>query len=406
MRIWFGLLLGTAAGIVLGLVLPSSGGDTLGVFSDIAQFIINIGRYVVFPLIFFSAALGIYELWIENKLHKLGLVSLAFVPLTSLATVLIGVFSMVIFRPERIPIIVKEGEVLELPSLVSMAEKVFPSNLFSVFVADSAFLLPVFTAAVLFGLAFHYQRAHAEPSLDLFDSLSRVIYRITHYIIEGMMVGFAVLGGYRVLQIRGASDLDLFVQLLVLLLGVILFMAFVVFPLVLYLVGGKRSPLPWLRGMLGPVLAGLLSGDSYFTLPFLVRFGKDNLYLPRKVGSTVFPLAVMFARAGTAMVIAVSFLVILQSYSSLELVASQFFWVLGASFGVSFLLGGVPGSGALIGLALVSQWYGQGLEEGYLILLPAAPFLVAAGVLLDTLNAGLIAVLSARLTDLEMKPAK
>lgn len=406
MKIGFRLLIGTALGLLLGILLPTGGGDTLELYSNLSRFVVNIGRYVVFPLIFFSAALGVYELWLENKLARLGLFSLCGVLGSSLITILLGSLSVAIFRPERIPIIVKEGEVLSIPNAPELLEKVFPPNMFSVFVSDSGFLLPLFTAAILFGLAFHYQRAHAEPSLDLFDSLSRVVYRITHYVIEAMMLGFVVLGSYRVLQIRGASDLDLFAQLLFLLLGLILFISLLVYPLLLYFLGGRRSPLPWLRGMASPVLAALLSGDSYFSIPFLSRFGKDYLYLPRKVGSTVFPLSLLFARAGTAMVIAISFLVILQSYSSLELAAAQFFWVMGASYAVSFLLGGVPGAGVLVGLALVSQWYGQGLQEGYLILLPAAPFLVAAGVLLDTLTAGLIASLGARLMDLEMKPMK
>jgi Na+/H+-dicarboxylate symporter len=407
MKLWIRLILATAAGILLGMLLPLSGGDTESVFLAISSLVINLGRYIVFPLVFFSASIAVYELWIDRKLLPLAGFILLGLILTTLFTVGLASVLFLIIQPERIPIIIKEGDVLGLPNMLELIRNVIPQNLFLSFVNDGNFLLPVFFFAVVIGLVFHYHKAHAEPSLDFFDSMSRVLFRVNHYVVEIMMLGFALLAGYRTLQIRGFGDIELFFQLFMLLILLLGLVAFGLYPLIFFIVTRLRkktgNPYQWLAAVIIPALAGLLAGDNYFTYGFLVRTGKEEQLLPRRGGSTIFPLSIMFAKAGTAAVIAVSFMLILRSYSSLEITTTQFFWVIGASMLVSLLLSGVPGMGVVIGLAVVSSWYGQGLEEGYLILLPAAPFLIAFGVLIDTLTAGLLGSLAARTQGLEFK---
>lgn len=407
MKLWIRLLLGAAAGVILGWLLPLSGGDTESFFQGIAGLTINIGRYIVFPLVFFSASIAVYELWFEGKLLRLTAFVLPGIVISTGLTVLFSGLFFLIFQPERIPIIIKEGDILALPDPLSLLQGVFPANLFQGFVQNSNYLLPVFLFAVILGFAFHYHKAHAEPSLDVFDSLSRVLFRVNYYMVEFMMLGFAILAGYRVLQIRGFGDVELFSQLFLLLAVLTVFFAVIAYPLIFWAVTriAKKpgNPYKLLVSSLIPGIAGLLSGDNYFTYGFLVRTGKEQSLLPRRGGATIYPLSVMFAKAGTAAVIAVSFMLILRSYSSLEISTGQFFWVIAASIGVSFLLAGEPGTGVIVGLALVSSWYGQGLEEGYLILLPAAPILIAFGVLLDTMAVGLIAGLTARIQEIEFK---
>ena len=70
MKIWIKLLIGTVIGIVLGLFLPLSGAEQQETLSFIAKLIINIGRYAIFGLLFFSVAIGTYELKQDKKLVK------------------------------------------------------------------------------------------------------------------------------------------------------------------------------------------------------------------------------------------------------------------------------------------------------------------------------------------------
>jgi len=353
--------------------------------------------------VFFSSSLAVYELWYEEKLHRMGLGLAFLLPLTSALTVVLGTLTLGVLRPGRIPIIIKETEVLRLPRGLDLLERVFPNNMFEIFTGDGSYLLPVLIAALMLGIAFHYPKAHATPSLELFDSLSRLLFRVTHYILEFLVLGMVGLSIHRILLIRNTPDLDLFYQLFRVVGGLVIVIGFLIYPLLLYFFGGRKNPLPWLKGTLLPQFAALFSGDSYFALPFLKRFGKEYHLIPRKASSTAYPVSMVFGRAGTAMVICVSFLVILQSYSSLEITFGQYMWVMVNSFVLSFLLIGVPSQGVLIGLAVLSRWYSQGMDEGYLILLPAAPILIAAGTVLDTMTASLVTTLICRWNNLEMK---
>jgi hypothetical protein len=42
-------------------------------------------------------------------------------------------------------------------------------------------------------------------------------------------------------------------------------------------------------------------------------------------------------------------------------------------------------------LALLSAWFGQGIEEGFLILQPVTPLLISVAVLIDVLNQSFVA---------------
>ena len=62
----------------------------------------------------------------------------------------------------------------------------------------------------------------------------------------------------------------------------------------------------------------------------------------------------------------------------------------------SFLLGSVPGSTVLVGLSVLANGYGQGMDEIYLILLPALPVLTGIAVAVDTVTSACISFLVAQ----------
>ena len=96
------------------------------------------------------------------------------------------------------------------------------------------------------------------------------------------------------------------------------------------------------------------------------------------------------------MVAAVSFILVLRSYSQIEVSFLQVLWVLGFSFLVSFVLGAVPGMGAYFAVFMLCSLYGKGLQEGYLVLKAIAPLLVAFGAFIDVLGSAFISLLIAR----------
>jgi Na+/H+-dicarboxylate symporter len=173
---------------------------------------------------------------------------------------------------------------------------------------------------------------------------------------------------------------------LILLLGILsVLIAFVILPLFLYFLKPKVNPWVVLYGSLGQALAAFFLGDINFTLPVVFRHLKENLGIQRRSSAVTMSLFSVFCRAGSAMVAAVAFIVIIQSYVSLEITRADILTIGAHAFIISFMLARVPGTGAYTALAALCMAYGKGYESGYLILRPLAFYLISIGAFLDVM---------------------
>ena len=136
MKLWLRLLIGVVVGILLGLYLPDRAGDTGALFADLSALVINVGRFFLFPLIFFSAVTAVDELRDESNLLAVLLWTGLFVLATAFGSVVIAVALILIFVPERIPPILQEGEPQHISGLPEILSDVFPRNLFSLFAGE------------------------------------------------------------------------------------------------------------------------------------------------------------------------------------------------------------------------------------------------------------------------------
>lgn len=393
MKIWFKLLAGTALGTVLGLYLPEYTGETFKAFAYFSGLAVRIGRYALLPLLFFGLTVAAYELRGQRKLLGMYGKTLLYAAATSLGMIIVGIVLISLLSPGRIPIIIENHIPSERPDIGGLLLQVFPDNLFSLFSGSGDFLLPLLFFAVFLGVHLTFDRQISRPLVEIADSLSRVFYHMNSFITEFIFIGCIALAGSLVMNIRRITEIGLFVELFIVLGLFSLVVAFAVFPGILYLLGGKKAPFRWMQAQLAPALTAFLSGDVYFSLGLLLRHGKETLGIPRRAGVVTYPFAVLFGRGGSAMVTAISFIVILHSYSSLEIGLSQILWVVMVSFGISFLLGAVPGAGTLVGIGVISSLYGRGMEEGFLILRPIAPILVGLGAFLDVVSAAFVSTL-------------
>ncbi len=395
MKIWIRFLVGSVIGVILGVWLPESGGDSAQLFGAVAAFVINIGRYLLFPLLFFGITIGVYELVQQRAMLRIYLKMIGLIVATSAAMILLGALGVLFLSPARVPPIFQEAPLLTLPTLSDLLFRVFPRNLFLIFAEDGNFLLPVAVFGILLGIVFGREQRVSEPLAQVFDSACRVFYRLVSYLIEVLAIGMIAISAAFVFELRAITDFDIFSQLIIVLLFTVGVIAFVIFPLILYFLTDRENPYLWLYAMLIPIISAVFSRDAYFALPALTRVGKENLGVPRSVGSSVFPLAAVLAKGGTGLVTAASFILILRSYTALEITFAQVTWVMVATFGISFILGSVPGSGVLVALSLLSSAYGRGMEEVFLILMPIVPILISIAVFLDVVTAGFIGYLVA-----------
>jgi len=393
-KIWIKILVGSIIGVVLGALLPGSSGIQ-DLFAYLAKLSVQTGRYVVFPLAFFGLMIGTHELRRERSLLPVYGHLVLYLVGSTVLLVLVGMLTFLVFAPERIPIIVEEERALELPGLGQMLLSLFPENLFQALVGPGSLMLPLLFLAFLLGVNLNYDLRVTSPVIQLTDSLCRIFYHINSLLCELFAFAMVVLGAHFLITLKGA-DLALFKQMLIILGIDTALIVFAVYPALLYLLGERGNPYKWLYALAAPALVAFFTGDNYLGVSMLTKHGRENLGVPRRLGATVHPLFAVFGRAGSAMVAATTFLLVLKSYSSLEISVLQFLWTLLFSLIVSLALGPVPGLGAYVALSALCAAYGKGLQEGYLILRPMAVLMVSFGALLDVLTSGFVSWLIAR----------
>jgi Na+/H+-dicarboxylate symporter len=393
MKIWLKICIGAALGVVLGLYLPDDSGDAGRLFLYLSGLALRIGRYALLPMVFFSLVIAVYELKLENRLFAVYRKTIVYAVLASLGMIVLGTLLVSLFPPGRVPVIAEAQVPLEKPGLEELLYRVFPANLFTIFTDSSDFLLPLIVFALFSGLTLAHSRSMFHSLVETCDSLSRFFYHMNSFITEFLFVGGIALAASMMLRLRKAPELGLFLGRFSVLGLFSLLIAFVIFPLLLYFLCGRKNPLLWIYAQLAPAAGAFLSGDVYFSLGLLTRHTKECLGVPRRVCAVSPPFLIVFTRGGSAMIMAMSFIVALRSYSSLEIGFSHILWIIAASFGLSFLLGAVPGLGAFAGLAMLSGMYGKEMGEGFLILRPISVILVSLGAFLDTVCASFVTTL-------------
>lgn len=391
MKIWVRYLAGTIVGIGLGTLLPLSGGDTYLILQDVAGLVVRVGRFFLFPMVFFSAIVATDELRDDSALLRTGLSVVAALASVLLVAATIGSVSVMALQPQRIPPMVQEGRIGAAPSVISRLLETIPANSFRLFVAGEHALLMILLFGMVIGFTLRYDREITSPVSLVADSANRILFRLNAALTG--LVGFFLIvpTAMMVVLIRQTRDLALFGQFMLVVSSAALLLGIVIYPLALYLLDREHArPLAWLRRMVPPGLAALAAGDVFFALATYSRVANEDLAVPRRIGGVVPPLMAVFGRAGTALVSVAAFILVIRSYTALEIGFFAVAQLTVAGVVYALLLGRTPAGAVLLLLSYLAARYGRGMEESYLILLPVMPLLERIGAWLDTMTVGFV----------------
>jgi Na+/H+-dicarboxylate symporter len=385
MKVWLKLLLGALVGIALGFLLPSDNQTIINGMAWLEELAIRIGRYALVPVLVFTLTIAVYELRQDGQFWII--VSRTFLVIIACSVFVIasGILVTLFFPPARIPILIEEqAEIISLHTADSIL-KLFPSNMFAAILSDGVYLMPVCIFAFFLGMGLSYDKTYTKPITALVDSLSRIFYHVVAFFSEILGLVMIILSAYWAVRFHNVLKADVFRDL-ILLLGIFsVILGFGILPLFLYFLKPKTNPWMILYGSLGQAVAAFFSGDINFTMPVIFRHVKENLGTRRRSNAVTVTLFTTFGRAGSAMVAAAAFIVIIKSYSSLGITTSDIFSIGFRALIISFLLANHPGDGAYTALAVLCLGHGKGFEAGYLILKPLAFYLIAVGTFLDVM---------------------
>ena len=389
MKIWIRYFLGIAAGVAIGFLIEDPEvGATL--WQELSELAVNIGTYTLIPLVFFGTIVSVHDLRENERTIATFAKAIAVMLLFTAIAISLGLVAVIFLNPGAVPIILEEPPIPTPPTLMGILQEAVPANAFAALSIAPENLISALLLAVVLGVTIASDNRFAALLEDISDGIGRVFYRVNSAIVQVLGIGLIAVAVHTVLTIRTLGD-QAFYGPIILVTGISAFVLTVgVYPLFVYFFGGRWNPAPWLLGMVPPALAALLSGNLYFVGGSLAYLGHENLGVKRQVGGVLVPFTLLFARAGSAMVAAMAFIVVLNSYSGLDVEMADVTWVALSVFVFSFGLVAVPGSGMLVLLGMLSAGHGQGFEEAFLILRPAAPILLGIAAYVDIMTAGAI----------------
>lgn len=372
MKIWMKYLLGIILGFTASFILPVASPQLSSAIAFIKEIFTRSVSYIMIPLIFSSTCTAAFKLSQADSFRKTALWTGIIIAASSVLLTLIGLFSILFVKLPRIPISVEKLANVSVLDISSLVRQIFPYSSVQT-LSEEFFMLPVFVFAIILGLACSQEEtAVSRPIINLSDSLSRVCYLIMNFFLEIFSIGMIAISVSWIVQFRSILAQGIFTPLIIILLCDFIFVAVVVYPLILYFVCHDPRPYRVLYAGLASIFTSFFSGNTNVSLPVIMRHSKDSLGEQRRVTAFSIPLFSIFARGGSALVTVVSFIVIWRSYSTLNITFVDLLWFSAVSFALSFALGNMPVGGTFFALTVLCTMYSRGFESGYLLLRPAA----------------------------------
>jgi len=386
MKIWLKYLIGIVLGIIFALAAGTENTAFIRITDFLSKAAVQFGRYSLYPAVFFGFTLSIFELRETRSLLKISVITSLIICGAAMLLSCIGLISVLIHTPARIPIFVEGAADTQILGITESILQLFPSSAFEA-VVNGTYILPLCIFGGFAGAGCAVDKNIAKPAVTLIDSLARISYAVMVFFVDMMVFGITAISAYWVTTFHAMLLTAVFVDFALLLLIDLLVIALIIYPALLKIFCREANPYRVLYAGFAPMLAAFFSQDTHVALPVLLRHSNESLGIRRKISSVVLPVFSIFGRAGSALVITVSFIVILKSYSSLRIGVKDMVWLMGFASLFSCLLGRFPAGGAYSALASVCMLYGRGFESGYLILRPAAFFIGAVAAALNALTA-------------------
>lgn len=316
MKTWISYLAATALGLAATLLFGESGIFQQAMYT-VTALLVQLGGFVLIPLVFFGFSSGIASL---RKDRKGGVFARTTVLWSVFSTLLLVLVSAIVFRffPSYFPASTSAGSdastlsIITPQSISTLFESMLPINPFYTLANAESFLPPVLVIALVFGYFLKPNVEVIRPAYVTMNSLSETMFRLARaFSTSGhFFVFFAASYWFSHLQMDGT----IFVagRFLIMLLISTLSVTLIMLPFLFSLVTRFRiNPYMILYRMLAPATAALFSGSIFFSSPITISLSRHNLGCQKRVSATAVPLYTLIGRGGSAMIAALSVLSLL-----------------------------------------------------------------------------------------------
>ncbi len=379
MKLWIKILIGLAAGILVGLGIGLDYAEIFRKFGseqkveffmthkkDIVQFLESLGKVfidllkmLVGIIIFSSLVSGVCHIHDPKKLGRIGARTFAYYFFTTLVAIAFGLILAYLIKPGAGLNLTWSGADSDLNKDLSILDFIFsivPSNPVASFANGNVLQIIVF--GILFALAIIMAGEKGKPILNVIESVAEVMYSLTHFIMK--------LAPYGVFALMAAAVASIGIKVILPLLWVLLcnYIACFIQILVVFTFSlrflAKLKVAPFFKGMKDAIVVAFTTNSSSATLPVSLECARDHLGVSKDISGFVLSLGSTVNMNGAAIGQAVAAIFIAQAYG-IEITVFKiivlFFTALVSAIGAA----GIPGTG-LVMLSVVLNAMGLPLE--------------------------------------------
>ncbi|MGL6199303.1 MAG: dicarboxylate/amino acid:cation symporter [Lachnospiraceae bacterium] len=294
--IFIRILIGFAAGIILGLALR----EKAAVLQPLGDLFMRLLKMLILPLVFSAIVSGLTNIPDMKKIYRMGIKAFVlFVVMTALAIGTGIVFANIMQPGVGASIEFPVGETAEVTdvSFISTILNMVPTNIFESLTNDS--MLQVIVFAFFFGICIVLCGETANPVKDFFDKTAQVMYKMTDIVISFAPFGVLGLMAGMIGQYGLSTLLPLGKFIIVLHIGLIFFIFVIQGALVF--IGVKMNPFKFFKAIFGCISMALATDSSAAALPIAIKELQNNLGVSEAVASFIMSVGTNVSKSGSAL---------------------------------------------------------------------------------------------------------
>ncbi|HEX2309860.1 MAG TPA: cation:dicarboxylase symporter family transporter, partial [Vicinamibacterales bacterium] len=356
------IFVGLVAGILIGIVWPSTG----VAIKPLADVFLRMIKMIIAPLLFSTLVVGIAGSGDLRAMGRIGLKAILWFELATTVALVVGLVMMNVFRPGA-GVTLPVADTQELAAMARSQQSawdivlhIFPTSVVDAMAKGDILQIVVF--ATIFGVALAAIGEKGRPLVELLDAVAHVMFRFTGYVMRFAPIGVlaaiaATVGG------RGVAILVTLGKLVLVMYG-----SLVIF--VVVVMGGAalliRVPfLAFLRTIREPFLIAFTTASSEAALPkaleVMERFG-----VPKRIVSFVLPTGYSMNLDGSTLYLSAASLFVAQ-LAGVDLSLGQQLTIMLTLMLTSKGVAGVPRA-ALVILTGTLSTFGLPLEGAAILL--------------------------------------
>jgi len=344
--------------IIAGVAFTGNPGFATGYIKPFGTIFLNLIKWIVCPLVFFSIMAGVVSMRDIRKVGVIGGSTVVYYLCTTAFAVAIGLLFANLFKG-IFPVLSTTNLAYE-PAATSVnfmdtLVGIFPSNFIKPFV--DANMLQIIVASLVIGFALILINDGKDVEFYAVDMANDICMKAMEMILKLSPIGvFCLL--CPVVAENGPAVLGSLAKVLL-----VAYLCYVVHAVVVYSLSvralGNLSPVKFFKGMLPAIMMAFSSASSVGTLPLNMEC-TEKLGADREVASFVLPLGATINMDGTAIYQGVCSVFIASCYG-INLTLPQMLTIVLTATLASIGTAGVPGAGMVM-LAMVLQSVGLPVE--------------------------------------------